>query len=107
MASLKALSANPTFQAKVGLPQAGGPDFEETFTFRYRTKVELDAFDEELAKLENADAVLAMCTGWGFEEPFTRENIEEMLQRSIGAAVAIHRAYKGELVKVRLGNFGA
>jgi hypothetical protein len=104
MASIFALGKNPTFKANVGLPQAGGPNVDVSFTFKYRTKKELDAFDASIEGKSNVEVILDMAEGWGFDEPFTAENIEEMLQRSIGSGVAIHQKYKSELVKVRLGN---
>lgn len=105
MASLAALGKNPTFKAKVGIPQAGEADVDVVFTFKYRTKQELDAFDAKNdGQRSNAEIVLDMVEGWAFEEPFTPENVDLLLQRSIGAGVAIHRKYKDELVKVRLGN---
>lgn len=104
MASIAALGKNPTFRAKVGIPQAGDADVVVGFTFKYRTKAELDKFDEAVSGMKNADVVLEMVDSWEFEEPFNRENVEELLQRSIGAGVAIHTKYKAELVKTRLGN---
>ncbi len=106
MASIAALSKNPTFRAKVGIPQAGEADVEVGFTFKYRTKAELDAFDAKNhnGKRPNAEIVLDMVDAWDFDEPLNTENIELLLQKSIGAGVCIHAAYKAELVKVRLGN---
>lgn len=105
MASIAALSKNPTFKAKVGIPQAGEADVDVGFTFKYRTKVELDAFDAKNdGKRSNVEIVLDMVETWDFEEPFNAESVELLLQKSIGAGVAIHAKYKAELVKVRLGN---
>lgn len=104
MASLSALSKNPTFRVRVGIPQAGEAAVDVLFTFKYRTKKELDEFDASLTGKSNTQAILDMVEGWDFEEPFTADNVDLLLQKSIGAGVAIHQKYKDELVKVRLGN---
>jgi hypothetical protein len=40
-----------------------------------------------------------MVVGWEFEEEFTKENVDELLENHIGAAVNTYRRYIDELTK--------
>lgn len=103
MAKLK-LIANPTFTTKVAIPVAGGDAIPMAFTFKHRTRTELDAFGKGLAQQSDADAFLEMLTGWEFDEEFNKENIELLLQNYQGAAMAVYDTYKNELVKAKVKN---
>jgi hypothetical protein len=99
------IAADPTFDRKVGIPLKDGTrTLDVTFTFRHRTKDELDAFLKDKASMSNVDAVLAMVVGWEFDDEFNRENVERLLQMHIGAVQAIPTAYVAGLYGVRLGN---
>ena len=103
MAKLK-LVANPTFTAKIGIPVAGGDPVDVVFTFRHRTKTQLDEFVRTRADKPDADSVMEMASAWDLEDPFNRENVELLLENYIGAALAIFRGYVDQLVQAKLGN---
>jgi hypothetical protein len=103
MAKLK-LVANPTFIAKVGIPIAGADAADVVFTFTHRTKTQLDEFVRSRSEKADVDSVMEMTSGWDLEDPFTRENVETLLENYIGAAIAIFRVYVDQLVKAKLGN---
>jgi hypothetical protein len=98
-----ALKANPSFQAKVGIPVAGGASVDVLFTFRHRTKTELVDFVGALNRSDE-EIFLDIVTGWDLEDAFTPENVKLLLENYIGAALAVYEAYKAELVKAKEGN---
>ena len=98
------LVADPTFPAKVGIPVAGGDPIEVVFTFKHRTKDELDEFFKTRADKSDAESFLDMVSGWEFQDEFTPENVEILLQNHIGTALATFRVYVDELVGARVKN---
>lgn len=103
MGKLK-LVANPTFKAKVGIPVAGGKSVDVEFVFKHRTKSQLDEFIKTRAEKSDADSFLEMVEGWDLEDAFNKENVEQLLENYIGAAVSTYRAYIDELVANRAKN---
>ncbi len=99
-----ALNAAPTFQAKVGIPVAGGDAVDVLFTFKHRTKKQLDEFVQSRADKTDAESFLDMVLGWDLEDPFTPGNAELLLDNYIGAAVATYRAYLKALVEGKQKN---
>ena len=99
-----ALKASPTFQAKVGIPVAGGASVDVLFTFRHRTKTELVEFVSTRQDKTDEETFLEMVTDWDLEDAFTPENVKELLENYIGAALAVYETYKAELVKAKAGN---
>jgi len=99
-----ALKANPTFLAKVGIPVAGGASVDVLFTFKHRTKTELVEFVSTRQDKSDQETFLEMVTGWDLEDAFTPENVKELLENYIGAALAVYEAYKTELIKAKAGN---
>ena len=98
------LVANPTFTAKVGIPVAGGDPVEVVFTFKHRTKDELDEFIKTRADKPDTDSFLEMVVGWDLEDKFTPENAGLLLQNRIGTALATYRVYVDELIGAREKN---
>jgi hypothetical protein len=102
------LAVEPTFQAPVTIPAPGGKLDPVTFTFKYRTKDELDAYSKSMEKnvesISNVDVVMGIAEGWDLDDAFTRENVERLLQKFHAAAGVISRAYITELTQARLGN---
>ncbi|WP_295378361.1 phage tail assembly chaperone [uncultured Pseudacidovorax sp.] len=96
MAKFK-LKADPTFTAPAKIPMAGGQVGEIVFTFKHRTKTELDEFLKQLPELTDAEAILAMASGWDLEEPLTLENAHVLLENHYSAPRAIVDAYVGGL----------
>ena len=97
------LTPNPTFKAKVGIPVPGaGVSFVE-FTFKGRTRQQLQDFLEDKDGLK-LDAVMLMASGWELEEPFDEEHVEKLLDNYLGAFDAIQTTYLRELTEARTGN---
>ncbi|MGH8430341.1 MAG: phage tail assembly chaperone [Solimonas sp.] len=104
MAKLK-LNPDPTFKAKVRISVAGADEpVEVEFTFKHRTKDELQKFIEASASREDADNVLEMASGWELADAFTREAVDVLAQNYITAPRAIFDRYIDELVKAREKN---
>jgi hypothetical protein len=110
------LKADPTFKQKVGIPSHGdlGP-VEIEFTFKHRTKSELDEF---LATIDAAvekggylgiesdiNYVQQVASGWELTDEFNQENIRLLLENYMGAAGAISNVYLTTLYQVKVGNF--
>ena len=98
------LVANPTFHAKVCIPVAGGDPVEVVFSFKHRTKDELDEFIKTRADKPDLDSFMEMIVGWNLEEEFNTENVETLLQNYVGTALATYRVYIDELIGARVKN---
>lgn len=96
------LTASPTFQAKVGIPVAGGETVEVAFTFKHRTKDDLLAWIDE--QQDNVDAVMDCVTAWDLDDKLTRENVALLDQNYLGACGAIAKTYLEELRGARTKN---
>ena len=96
------LKANPTFTASVSIPVAGGEPALVEFTFRHRTRDELQAW----LKSEKTDAVAItdMAIGWDLAEPLNLESAEVLVQNYFGSARAVLDAYLEELTAARRKN---
>lgn len=103
MAKLQ-LKASPTFEAKVLIPVAGGNPEPVTFTFKHRTRDELQSWLNGGAEREDVAAVLDMASGWDLEDKFNAESVALLTQNYIGAARAIVEAYIDELTKAAVKN---
>lgn len=99
-----ALNAAPTFQAKVGIPVAGGDPVPVVFTFRHRTRTQLDEFIKSRAEVQDIDTFMEMVVGWDLEDEFNRENVERLLENYIGTALATYRVYVDQLIRGREKN---
>lgn len=98
------LKANPTFQAKVGVPVAGAEDQEVLLTFKHRTKKALAEFVKSRAKKSDIESFMEMVEGWDLEDEFSQDNVDELLENHIGLAVNTYRTYIDELTKAREKN---
>ena len=98
------LNPAPTFKAKVGIPVAGGAAVDVEFTFRHRTKKQLEEFVKSRADQSDVDSFLAMVVGWELEDEFGPVAVELLLDNYIGAAVATYRTYLRELVEGKAKN---
>jgi hypothetical protein len=104
MAKLK-LIANPTFAAKVAIPVAGGASVDVEFTFKHRTKAQMDEFLKERdGKPITADTLLEMVSAWELEDEFGKASMELLMENYIGAALAIYLTYIDELYKAKAKN---
>jgi len=98
------LVANPTFRAKVGIPVAGAVPVEIEFVFRHRTKTDLDAWISARTDKSDPDSFMEMVESWELDDPYTRENVETLLENYIGTALATYRVYIDQLVQAKLKN---
>jgi len=98
------LVANPTFQAKVAIPVAGGAAVDVLMTFRHRTKKDLEEFVKSRADKSDVESFMDMVIGWELEDPFNAESVSLLLENYIGAAVSTYRTYLSALVEAKSGN---
>ncbi|SIQ99818.1 phage tail assembly chaperone [Pseudacidovorax sp. RU35E] len=98
------LKAAPTFDAAVKIPLPGGEVGEIVFTFRHRTKAELDAFMARLQTLTDPEAILEMASGWDLEEPFTIENVVVLLDNHYAAPRQVVDVYVSQLFQAKEKN---
>lgn len=128
MAKSFKIKTNPTFSAKVSIPRVGGDPIEVPFTFAVKNRKELaklfanwqkereelhekgtaekydleDWADKEIAL--QVKQVKDVVVGWGFEDQFTDENIEELVTTVISVTDAIIDCYNEAYTKARVGN---
>jgi hypothetical protein len=101
------LTAAPTFDAPVEVPQLGGEKVPVRFTFKHRTQDEFRAMmkaDEAGDQREDEVVVMEVACGWELAEEFTPENVRTFCQHFTGAGPAIAAAYLKAFAKARLGN---
>ena len=104
------LLADPTFEAPVAIPVAGGKSVEVPFTFKHRTKTQYAEWLDSLGKRKgkgaagDLDTFLDMVVGWKIDEEFNRENAAILLEQRMGVAQATFDVYLTELTKAREKN---
>ena len=98
------LVPNPTFTAKVAIPQAGGDSVEVEFTFKHRTKTELAEFVKGRAEKSDVESFMDMVCGWELADAFNEANAATLLEGYIGAALSTYQTYIDELVKHKAKN---
>jgi hypothetical protein len=103
MAKLK-LNPDATFKAKVAIQAPGSGVDPVEFTFKHRTRDEMDEFLKSASDLRDAALIMEMAVGWELVDAFTAENVNRLAQNYITAPQAIFEAYLEELVKARRKN---
>jgi putative N-acetylmannosamine-6-phosphate epimerase len=98
------ITAAPLFKAKVKIPVAGAAAVEVDFTFKHRTKKDLDLFLKALTDKKEEDIILEMVTTWELDEPLNAENVAVFLENYMSAGAAILESYVSELYKAREKN---
>lgn len=127
------IQMNPTFKSAVQIPRVGGDPIAVTFTFKVLDRKSLarvfDAWKKEnLQLIEDATSadkegapftleewaereitlqikqIKDVVLGWGFDDEFNDENIEELLNSSISVTDAILEQYNDGYIKARQGN---
>lgn len=124
------IAQDATFKADVEIPRVGGTTNKVSFEFKYRNRKELAALFagwQQAAKLDQdrfkekgddltliditeanierqTEQVVALVVGWGFEDKFTPENVQALVETSAGAGDAIIAAYQNAFSVARLGN---
>ncbi len=104
------LKASPTFPAKVGIPVPGGAPADVQFTFKHRTRAQLDQYMAELKALgddsvdNDVAIVFKVADGWDMDEPFNEANVRIFVENYHKAAWVIAQAYITELLQAKTGN---
>lgn len=106
------LNAAPTFKASVDIPLPGDTVAAVVFTFKHRTKSDLESQNKRFAALvesgaelpSDLDTVMDCASAWELDEAFTRDNVALFLDQYHGAARAIAITYALELTQARRGN---
>lgn len=98
------IKAEPTFKKRVPIPRHGQEPAEIEFTFKHRTRAEVDAWLKEDPNRSDVDFVLQSVEAWEFADPLDRTSVETLVENYQGAAKAIGDAYFAELRQVRIKN---
>lgn len=126
MAKQFKICTNPTFKALVQIPVVGGEPVEVEFVFKAKNRKELatlfskwgkefeelresgsDFSLEDWAEAEiklQVSQVKDITEGWNFQDSFTDENIERLVNSSISVTEAITNAYNTAYVSAKRGN---
>lgn len=97
MARLK-LHPDPTFKAKVAISVAGAGPAHVEFTFKHRTRQEMDRFLESVKDMtDDVEMILAMTSGWDLSDEFSEQNVRQLVDGYIQAPAAIFDVYLQEL----------
>jgi hypothetical protein len=98
MASKFKLQPDPTFQAKVEIPRPGDSPASITFTFKHRSKEEMERFVKEAATMEDdLQVVMAVATNWDLSDTFNEENVKTLISNYIAAPQKVFETYLQEL----------
>lgn len=99
------LKPQPTFTAKVKIPDPAGEPMEFTATFKHKTKTEFEDFKTRTAGKSDLETVAEVLIGWdGVDAPFSGEALQTLLDSYPGASFAISKAYGIALFEGRQGN---
>ena len=102
------IKASTTFRAPVEIRRPGDePPLKFIGIFKHRSRDQFEALakDSRENPRKDLDAVLEVLQGWEeMLEPFSRENVEELLQNFHEAADVIASTYVRELGPARRGN---
>ena len=110
MAKLK-LIPDPTFEAKVAVPVPGAGTVDVKFTFKHRTRDELQRFLAETAsdaesKMDDVQLVMACACGWELADTFDEKNVGEFVRQYIAGPASVYETYTAEMIGARLKNSG-
>ena len=98
------LDPAPTFDASVDVPVHGGESVKVKFTFKHRTREQLDEFFKEVIGKTDVQTVMDICSGWELTDAFDAESVGKLCNNYMGAGYAIAQAYLAEIRQARLGN---
>jgi hypothetical protein len=103
MGKLK-LNPDPTFREKVEIHVPGGKPEPVIFTFKYRTRDEVQDFLKELEGMDDVAMIMAIAKGWELDDEFNRDNVNQLVQSFIAAPKAILERYLQALTGTRAKN---
>ena len=101
------LIPNPTFQTAVEIQVPGGTSEKVMFTFKHRTRDDLEAIinNDAWKTASDVENVMSIVSGWdGVDAPFNADTLKQMFQNYQSAPRLITEAYLNELTRARLGN---
>ncbi|APF86966.1 hypothetical protein HI806_09520 [Ralstonia solanacearum] len=103
------INPKPTFVAEADIPVAGGGTEKLTLVFKHKTRDDVQAYFEQVSAgadgQTDADALLEILDGWkDVDVPFSREELNRLVQNYPGAPRAIFDTYLAELTGQRRGN---
>lgn len=104
MAKLK-LQPDPTFKAKVEISVPGAAPASVVFTFKHRSRQEMDRFLKSVSDMkDDVEMVMALATGWELADDFNEENVKALVDSYISAPASIFEVYIKELTGARSKN---
>lgn len=98
------LNPAPTFSAEVQIPVPGKDSIAVSFTFKHRTRDELDEFLKRAVDLRDAGLIMEVATGWELADAFTVENVTTLVQNYMASPAVVFDKYLTELTKARAKN---
>src|SRR5262245_61090138 len=98
MAAKLKLKPDPFFRAPVPIPIPGSDPVNVEMVFKHRTRTELDEWVRTREGKSDIDTFMDMVIGWDFEDEFTKENADALIESRMGTAVAAYTVYLTELV---------
>lgn len=105
------LVQEPTFRAKVPVPVHGVGTVDTEFTFKHRTREQMQAFvkrvntpDGEEGALTDVQLVMECACGWELADAFTEENVKTFASEYIEGPAAVFETYVQEMAGARLKN---
>lgn len=99
MAAKISIVADATFVAPVSIHRPGKDAVDIDFTFKHRTKPELDKFRKEMEVKKPGDVeyVMLLASGWELDEDWSKKNLATFFSNYHTAAIAITQVYFEEL----------
>jgi len=99
------LQPDPTFKAKVDIAVPGAAPAGVVFTFKHRTRQEMERFLPTVNEMkDDAQLIMAVAVGWELADDFTEANVSALADAYIAAPAAIFEAYLKELTGARTKN---
>ncbi|WP_052736110.1 phage tail assembly chaperone [Aquincola tertiaricarbonis] len=102
------LIPNPTFKAKVQIPEPGGLEHQVTIEFKHHTRDEMDRLIESDAWKASGNEianVMSIVVGWeGIDAPFNAESVALLVQHYQLAPAHIVEAFVRNQMGAKLGN---
>lgn len=102
----------PTFTAKVMVPVPGQGDVPVEFTFKHRTREEMQRFTAKFnpegpeydASMTDEQMVMDCACGWELADAFTEPNVKEFCRQYLVGPAAVFETYVAEMAGARLKN---
>lgn len=98
------LTPNPTFKASVSVHIPGGEKGKIEFTFKHRSKKQIEELFKSLEGKQDVDLLLDIAEGWELKEPLNRDTAADFLDNYFDAGPSVFNTYLRELTAGRLGN---